>query len=492
MYTLLTGATGLVGRYLVRDLLLNGHELAVVVRPSRKQAPRERMEEILQHWERELGRSLPRPVVLSGDITEPDFGLSESEIAWVSENCGSIMHSAAILEFYGKDRAGEPWRTNLNGTQNMINLCRRTGIKDIHYVSTAYVAGYQTQPVLESTLDVGQSFRNDYEESKFCAEKLVREIDFADHVTVYRPAVIAGDSRTGYTNTYHGVYLYLRLMSVMIPPIPADENGYRHTPIRLRMTGEERRNIIPVEWVSAVMCRLFETPEARGLTFNMAPDNPIKSKEMVQYCGDYFKSTGVVFHGYDELPVLSKEESEDQWMFERLVMENAETYAPYERTDNTFDMTNTKQFAGDIVCPQIDQTVVYRYIEYGNEDRWGKRKPEVDAVKAWAEDIFANATADDTTGRPVHTVGVDVQGPGGCQATLQLSVSGIHSVQKGLPDGEFPVLRVNGIDLEAAIRQEAEADMLRKGWENADAALTQELTDLLVAALVSEPVGSQV
>ena len=147
-------------------------------------------------------------------------------------------------------------------------------------------------------------------------------------------------------------------MSVMIPPIPADENGYRHTPIRLRMTGEERRNIIPVEWVSAVMCRLFETPEARGLTFNMAPDNPIKSKEMVQYCGDYFKSTGVEFHGYDELPVLSKEESEDQWMFERLVMENAETYAPYERTDNTFDMTNTKQFAGDIVCPQIDQSVV--------------------------------------------------------------------------------------------------------------------------------------
>jgi hypothetical protein len=61
-----------------------------------------------------------------------------------------------------------------------------------------------------------------------------------------------------------------------------------------------------------------------------------------------------------------------------------------------------------------------------------------------------------------------------------------------LPDGEFPVLRVNAIDLEAAIRQEAEADMLRKGWENADAALTQELTDLLVAALVSEPVGSQV
>ena len=177
MYTLLTGATGLVGRYLVRDLLLNGHELAVVVRPSRRQSPRERIEGILQHWEAELGRPLPRPVVLSGDISEPGFGLSEEDREWVKAHVTSIIHSAAILEFYGKDRAGEPWRSNLNGTQNMIQLCRELEIKDIHHVSTAYVAGLQTGRVMEDSLDVGQSFRNDYEESKFLAEKLVRQID---------------------------------------------------------------------------------------------------------------------------------------------------------------------------------------------------------------------------------------------------------------------------------------------------------------------------
>lgn len=492
MYTLLTGATGLVGRYLVRDLLLNGHSLAVVVRPSRKQSPRERMEEILQHWERELGRALPRPIVLAGDITEPGFGLSDEETTWVSDNCSSIIHSAAILEFYGKDRAGEPWRTNLNGTQNMINLCRSTGIKDIHYVSTAYVAGYQTEPVMESSLSAGQTFRNDYEESKFCAETLVRQIDFADHVTVYRPAVIAGDSRTGYTNTYHGVYLYLRLMSVMIPPVPPDENGYRHTPIRLRMTGEERRNIIPVEWVSAVMCRLFETPEARGLTFHMAPDNPIKSGQMIEFCGDYFKSTGVVFHGYGELPPLAKrEDGEDQWMFERMVMENAETYAPYERTDNTFDMTNTKRFAGDIVCPDIDRTVVFRYIEFGNEDRWGKRKPEVETVRQWAEDLLVAQKRDDARSERRVTVGVDLLGPGGCQATLELSDAGIHEVRRGLPEGESPVLRISVSEFENAIRQDVGAESLEKGWDVSDQAVAQELTELLVSALVSDAIGSK-
>lgn len=73
-----------------------------------------------------------------------------------------------MLKYYGKDRAGEPWRTNLNGTQNMIDLCRETGIKDIHYVSTAYVAGLQSTPVMETSLSAGQSFRNDSGKQVLC------------------------------------------------------------------------------------------------------------------------------------------------------------------------------------------------------------------------------------------------------------------------------------------------------------------------------------
>jgi len=493
MYTLLTGATGLVGRYLVRDLLLNGHQLAVVVRPSRRQAPRERMEEILQHWERELGRPLPRPVVLSGDIAEPGFGLSDEDREWVKNHCDKIIHSAAILEFYGKDRAGEPWRTNLNGTQNMIDLCRELKIRDIHYVSTAYVAGYQQDRVMESSLDAGQTFRNDYEESKFCAEKLVRAIDFADHVTVYRPAVISGDSKTGYTNTYHGLYLYLRLMALMIPSVPPGADGLRRTPIRLRMTGDERRNIIPVEWVSAVMCRLFETPEARGLTFHMAPDRPLISREIIDFAGDYFKSAGAEFCGYDYQPepTLGREEDEDQWMFERLYHDNAETYAPYERTDNVFDMTNTKRFAGDIVCPVLDRTVLTRYVEYGNEDRWGKRKPEVTPISSWVEDELASREMDKSADAPVTKIGLDVPGPGGAQLTLELTRNGILSVSRGLPEGGTPTLSLSAEDIESVIRNSAGADVLRNAWDVNDPILTQELSDIFLSAVHTEEIASR-
>lgn len=490
MYTLLTGATGLVGRYLVRDLLLNGHELAVVVRPSRRQSPRDRIEGILQHWEAELGRPLPRPVVLSGDISEPGFGLSDEDREWVKAHVTSIIHSAVILEFYGKDRAGEPWRSNLNGTQNMIQLCRELEIKDIHHVSTAYVAGLQTGRVMEDSLDVGQSFRNDYEESKFLAEKLVRQIDFADHVTIYRPAVISGDSLTGYTNTYHGIYLYLRLLALMIPAIPPGPDGKRHTPVRLRMTGEERRNIIPVEWVSAVMCRIFETPAARGKTFHIAPDNPISARQMIEYCGEYFNSTGAEFYGHgDPLQEVDRSVNEDQWMFERLIRENAETYAPYERTDNTFDMTNLKTFAGDIVCPDIDKTVIFRYIDYGNDDRWGKRKPEQVQVSFWAEDQLSASASRAGAGSTV--VGIDVLGSGGVQLTLHLNGQSLVSVERGLPEGDVPLLTISSSDLAAVSRGERSAETLHSAWQNCNANQARELSDVLAASVTSEVVGSR-
>lgn len=485
MYTLLTGATGLVGRYLVRDLLLNEHNLAVVVRPSKRQTPVERMEEILQHWEKELGRALPRPVVLSGNICDPGFGFSDEDAAWVRQHCDSIIHSAAILEFYGKDRAGEPWRTNLDGTRHMIALCRDLQIHDINYVSTAYVAGIQEGVVIkEDSLSAGQTFRNDYEESKFLAESLVREIDFTDKVTVYRPAVIAGDSRTGYTNTYHGIYLYLRLMALMIPALPTAPDGKKHTNIRLRMTGEERRNIIPVEWVSAVMTRLFLTPETRGLTFHIAPETPITSEEIIRYCGEYFNSVGAEFCGnrpemFDD---VNRDEDEDQWMFERLYKENMETYAPYERTDNVFDLTNTKRFAGDIVCPQFDRTVMHRYIEYGNEDRWGKRRPEFTEPPFMALDALNERVQTDASDAQSVQVGIDLAGPGGVQATVEMSREGILSVERGLPETTtVPIFRMNTSEFGACIATGVKNSA--GNWENADPMTAAELSEMLFSGL---------
>ena len=172
-YLLLTGATGLVGRYLLRDLLAAGQRVAVVVRPDRKSTARERIEAVMQHWESEAGRALPRPIVLTGDVREKNIGLNSVDLCWLRASCNRIVHAAATLQFFG-DRQSDPWHTNVEGTKNVVALCDDFSVDQFHYLSTAYVCGHRLGRIHENDLDAGQSFRNDYEHSKFVAETFVR------------------------------------------------------------------------------------------------------------------------------------------------------------------------------------------------------------------------------------------------------------------------------------------------------------------------------
>jgi hypothetical protein len=210
----------------------------------------------------------------------------------------------------------------------------------------------------------------------------------------------------------------------------------------------------------------------------MAPDKPMTSGDMIRWCGEYFKSTGVEFCGHDFVPEpVSREEDEDQWMFERLVRENMGTYEPYERTDNVFDMTQTKRFAGDIVCPEIDRTVIHRYIDFGNEDRWGKNRQKAPRIDVSAAELLSPAGEEV---RQTRTVGFDVSGPGGGQYTVQFSTEGIASVDRGLPEENVPVLKVTVDELKKAVH---EPTALKQLTDNDQAAQLQSLMDDLAAAL---------
>ena len=366
-YLFLTGSTGLVGRYLMHDLLARGQKLAVLVRGSKRESGAERIEAILDYWSSRTGKEVPRPVVLEGDILRENLGLSHADLNWVTRNCRSMMHSAASLLFHA-DGSGEPRLSNVVGTQNMLQVCESAKIRELHYVSTAYVCGLRPGPIMESELNCGQEFRNDYEESKLEAEELVRACKSIDQLTVYRPAVISGDSETGYTNTYHGIYLYLRLMALLVPRQPLDANGKRQTSLRLPMTGQERRNVIPVDWVSRVMTELYMNRKSHGHTFHLAPEECLTPKLVIDAGYSYFGSTGVEYIGYQDIDPATYNSFEAE-LLPALMM-----YSNYAATDPKFDCTNTKQFAPNCPCPVIDEPMLHRYIKFGEEDRWGKRR----------------------------------------------------------------------------------------------------------------------
>ena len=418
------------------------------------------MEAIVRMWEREAGRSLPRPVCLAGDVAEPGLGMCSADRRWVAAHCDRMIHNAAVVDFKGGDAAGELWRTNLEGTRHALALAGEAAMAGFHYVSTAYVCGKREGLIAEDDLDEGPGFRNDYEHSKFAAENLVRQTTAGLTTTIYRPAVIVGDSQTGYTGTYHGLFACLRLISMVVRATNPDDDGVRRVPILFDSTGNEPLNFVPVDWVSAVICRVFETPRARGRTFHLAPAEPFTSRDLIRYSNSYFASAGGIF------PNDRAGADHQQNELAKAAYAAAELYRGYETSNVRFRTDNAVRFAGDLPCPPISEAMIHRFYRFGERDNWGKgARQKTDATSPAGESIagvFARAAAPSadrenrTFGALSHAngndrIGLDVLGPGGGQYTLGIDGRGNPALDRGLPSQAVPTARITAGELLALV-----------------------------------------
>lgn len=373
-HLLLTGATGLLGRYLLRDLLQADVPVAVLVRPNRRRSAEDRVEALMQSWERLLEKRLPRPVVLSGDITQPGLGLDSEEGNWVRAHCDSVLHNAASLTFHAASEEGEPWRSNVHGVRNVLDFCAETQIWDFHHVSTAYVCGLRKGRILESELDMGQEFSNDYERSKLLAEKMVRESGLFNSVTVYRPAIIVGDSQTGFTTTFHGFYHLVRLAWTLTqsPDIHAairDDNPNR-VPTRLTLSADDAKNFVPVDWVSAAISEIVCNRLLYEQTYHLTARNRVTARMMQDVLENIIGIRNTVFCG-------AATKLDNPTLVERLFYEHLQTYHSYWRDDPVFDLTNTTRALPHLPCPVIDSATLMRLAQKAIELNFRWNDPPV-------------------------------------------------------------------------------------------------------------------
>jgi nucleoside-diphosphate-sugar epimerase len=137
--------------------------------------------------------------IVEGDITSP--------IDFPADDITEIWHLAAIYDLSVKRDLA--MRVNVGGTRNMLDFAQRCrGLEHFHYISTCYVSGNFPGVFREDDLERGQSFNNYYEETKYLAEVEVRKS--AVPWTIYRPAVIVGDSMTGATQKFDGPYFVMQ------------------------------------------------------------------------------------------------------------------------------------------------------------------------------------------------------------------------------------------------------------------------------------------
>ena len=369
-YHLLTGATGLLGRYLLRDLTLADIPLAVVVRRSRVESATQRIETCMAYWEKHLGRALVRPVVLEGDITQPLLGFSPRDAAWVAEQVETMIHSAASLTFHADDAEGEPWRSNIHGTRHVLDLCRQAGVRKFHHVSTAYVCGRRRERILETELDLGQEPSNDYERSKITSEKEVLASGLFDTITVHRPSIIVGDAETGYTTSFHGFYTPLRLVYTLMQNVSWETFLHGDWLGGLTLQGDERKNLVPVDWVSAAMTRIISQPELHGRTYHLTNPRPVTVADMSA-------TMGLIL---GELLMRQGPASSGKIRSEEMIAsfrEQMKVYQSYWSDDPDFDSTHTQTALPDLPCPAIDDTVMRRLSQFAVDTNfgWPKESP---------------------------------------------------------------------------------------------------------------------
>ena len=205
-----------------------------------------------------------------GDITLANLGLPERDAVKLRRNLVGAYHLAAVYDLAVRREVG--MRINVEGTRNVLEfLAGAPRLQRLHYVSTAYVSGKATGIFRESDLDVGQGFKNHYEETKFLAE--VEVVRSGIPTTTYRPGIVVGDSRTGATGKFDGPYFVLTAMERVPSPGAFVRVGSGRNPV----------NLVPVDFVVEALARLSSRAAGEGgKTYHLTDPQPISAQEIAE------------------------------------------------------------------------------------------------------------------------------------------------------------------------------------------------------------------
>lgn len=260
----ITGFPGFIADRLLERLARKQCRFILLVQPSWLDRARNeiaRIANLTGRWPEDFQ-------IVEGDITQPDLGINPSDLELARQQTTRVFHLAAL---YDLAVAREPaMRVNVGGTRNVLEFARSLpALRHFHHVSTCYVAGKREGEIMESELRHEAGYRNFYEESKYLSELEVEAVKGELPVTIHRPSVVCGDSKTGETVKYDGVY-YLILYLLRWPSAAAINIG----------NYEVSLNLVPVDFVVDAMAALAFEEKAIGRTVQLADPAPLSTNEL--------------------------------------------------------------------------------------------------------------------------------------------------------------------------------------------------------------------
>ena len=261
----ITGFPGFIANRLLERLARKDCRFILLVQPLLAPLAKQEIARITQL----TGKSTADFYIVEGDISELNLALKPAELDLVRQQSTRVFHLAAVYDLaVPRDLA---LRVNPGGTHNVLAVARAMPqLRQFHHVSTCYVAGKREGVILETELEHTAGYRNFYEESKYLAEMEVQSLKNELPVTIHRPAVVCGDSRTGETGKYDGVY-YLIHYLLRWPRMLSLINIGNHV-VSL--------NLVPVDFVVDAMAAVAFDERAIGQTLQLADPAPLTTNQL--------------------------------------------------------------------------------------------------------------------------------------------------------------------------------------------------------------------
>ncbi|MFB6848656.1 type I polyketide synthase [Streptomyces sp. NPDC056373] len=347
---LVTGASGFLGAFLVRDLMrTTTARLHCLVRGADDAAAYERLRASLT-WYRvwdEIDEN--RLLVRAGDLAEERLGLSEEQFDGLARTVDAVYHAGATVHWlhpYEALRAA-----NVHGTREILRLAARHRTVPVHYISTVGVFNGPVTPgvPLKVTDPTGpaEALPSGYLQSKWVAEQLVGLArDRGLPVSVHRVDVISGDTRNGACQTRDFVWLSLKGL-LQAQAAPAGVSGRFH--------------LLPVDYVSAAIVGISRREPAGG-TFHLFNRTSLSLADCVSYLRelgyrldetDRERWSAAVRSDRDNalLPLLHA--------FEMMTSDTDGFYPPIDTAETEAALAGT-----DIVCPPLTRELFATYVEF--------------------------------------------------------------------------------------------------------------------------------
>jgi long-chain acyl-CoA synthetase len=324
--TILLTGTGTVGRDVLFALLRRTtSRVVVLIRDRGRKTAAERAAAMV----RALGltpEECARLDVVRGDVREQHLGLDAATQARLISSLDVIVHTAAVTSLTADRSLCEA--VNCGGTAHVLLLaerCFRGGrLQRFMHLSTALVAGAgSTAVVLEDALSSAPLHANHYEWSKHAAERIVRAAMHAGlPVTVFRPSMVVGDSKTGWTRDFNVIYPLVRMLADgYVSNFPADPEAHVH--------------LAPLDMVVDAILRAMDEPWTAGRTFHLTAPAPPTVAQLFA-CETFFPPGAA-------RPCLRDPDTFDPADYaprERELLESVAFCFPYFRSGLTFDTTN--------------------------------------------------------------------------------------------------------------------------------------------------------